>query len=412
VFFEGVKPQSTAFCTAFLNVEYNTLSILFKRGGESVSCLLPIDLKKLARKIAPSMNPPKNETELPAFIGEVKGNDYPKSQALWDEFFDHLCALVQEKAQKYFGETREFIFAVGGHCDALYGIARRLQKTEKVFPYHLFFRRQISPIIDSEIVLVLENFIPALLSTAALDGKTLDRLADLQTDGAKVKREKQSHFSYEKCVTGLLCAASILFYFSQKLNFQCIQEEYRTGKILAQRAEILPIAERIDSLSKRIEKQKKSLENALVYVEQQRAWCTLLNGLQELLSQMGAVYLNSFTWLVQTAKEKKTLPMEKSKKIRQGNGDSIQLTKNQENRNLSVLSSSIHVAGVLFVGNAEIGGEVREDFNDQFNGLFAAMGCLPFCVKVSHIRINLPENGRIAFRCVIELDPQSKIIAP
>jgi hypothetical protein len=213
MFFAGEALKSTAFYTAFLNVECNAISILFRGGGASASCLLPIDLKKLARKIAPSIDHPANEDELHAFIGEVRKNDNPKIQTLWNEFFDHLCALVKEKAKKYFGETGELAFAVGGHCDALYGIGQRLQKTEKVFPYRLFFRRQISPIIDGEIVLVLESFIPALLSTAALDKTTLDRLANLQTDGAKVKGEKRSSFSYEKCVSGLFCAASILFYF-------------------------------------------------------------------------------------------------------------------------------------------------------------------------------------------------------
>jgi hypothetical protein len=206
--------------------------------------------------------------------------------------------------------------------------------------------------------------------------------------------------------------ASIHFYFSQKLSFQGGQDGRRTEQLLAQQAEILHIAERIDPVIKRIEEQKKSLENALLYVEQQRAWCTLLNALQELLSQMGAAYLNSFTWLVQTAKEKKTFAVPKSKKTRKGDRDIIQSPKNQGDQKVSVLSSSIHVEGVLFVGNAGTSGEIMENFSGQFNALFAGMGRLPFCAKVSDIKINLPENDRITFRCVIELDPRSKIIAP
>jgi hypothetical protein len=409
MFFEGAKLRSTAFCTAFLNVDYDALSILFGEGEASHSCLLPIDLKKLARKISPSADHPMDGDELRAFIEKINENDDPKIQPLWDEFFDHLCSSIKEKVKKYFGETREVVFAVGGHCDERYGLTERLQKTEKVFPYHLFFRQQISPIIDSEIVSVLEIFIPPLLATAALDEKCLDRLANLQMDTSNAEGAKQTHFFYEKCIAGLICSASILFYFSQKLSFQCVQEDRRSRQLLAQQAEMSHIAERMDALDKRIGEQKRSLENVLVYVEQNRAWCRLLNALQEILSQMDNVYINSFTWTVQTAKKKKALATQKSKKIRKENENIIQSPKNQE---ISVLSSSIHVAGMVFIGNVGTGEKVRENFNDKFSALFDRIRCLPFCAKVSDIKINLPENDRITFRCVIGLDPQSKIVAP
>jgi hypothetical protein len=264
----------------------------------------------------------------------------------------------------------------------------------------------------------MEPFIPALLSAATLDKKRLGQIVNLQSDTVVAKEDKQPYFFYEKFITGLICCASALFYLAQKINCQAIQRKMDYEKLLAKRTQLVDLTRRIEAVDERIREQKKVLGDVLVYTEQNRIFCELLNALQGILFRAGDVYLTSFIWNVQSAKDKKSsqnaVP-QKNAKDAKGKAAPKKVEnkaeKREEQPKALPLSSSISVAGAMFIGDVEITQDIKQHFNDKFNAMFENIRRLSLCADVTDIKVNAPENCKITFRCVIQLDPKSKIMA-
>jgi hypothetical protein len=65
----------------------------------------------------------------------------------------------------------------------------------------------------------------------------------------------------------------------------------------------------------------------------------------------------------------------------------------------------------MFIGDVEMNQDIKQNFNDKFNAMFEQIRRLPVCVGVTDIRVNGPGNWKIAFRCTLQLDRQSKVVA-
>ncbi|MDR1303230.1 MAG: hypothetical protein LBJ81_01265 [Puniceicoccales bacterium] len=427
MFADEAKRQVAKNFTVFLNVGRNILSFALQSGAEQHVGALPINLRELTRKISQSFGREVSENELHRVFGDGESRKmYPQIQGPLDEFFGGLCAAIVKKTKEFFKENQEITFVVGGLYDAPYGVAAHFKNVGKMQSYGAFFRSQISPAIGPEVVSALEPFIPALLSAASLDKKRLEQIVNLRSDAIAFKTEKRRHFFYEEFVAGLICCASALFYFAQKVNCQAQQEEAECKKLLARRTRLADFAGQIEAIDGRVKEQKKVLSDILVYAEQSRMFCELLNVLQGILFRAGDVYLTSFVWSTGAAKGKKAdaQPGKKdaknvkkkvaAKKVELKTGDKAEAkTQAQEvGSEAAAVASSINLSGAMFIGDVEMTQDIKQNFNDKFNAMFEQIRRLPVCAGVTDIKVNAPENCKITFRCTLQLDPQSKVIAP
>jgi hypothetical protein len=295
-----------------------------------------------------------------------------------------------------------------------------------MFPYHVAFKQQISPSIGTDIIAAMEPFIPGLLATATLDRARLSEVVNLQTDTIVIKTKTEESFFYQKFATSLSCCAAALLYFSQHLNCQYIAEEVSNKRLLFEQGEMVRTAKEIESVNGQIREKKKLLSNVLVYIEQNRKWCELFNGLQNILAEAGDVYLTSFRWNVQPAKNsdpsaknvKKTTSTKTASKAASEKTASEKTTPQKAAKEAKVntveqpkVISTINMMGGMFIGDVAITKDVEREFNAKFNAMFDKIRQLPFCAELSDIKVNVPENGKITFRCTMEVDPKSKIMA-
>ncbi|MDR0590348.1 MAG: hypothetical protein LBG09_00595 [Puniceicoccales bacterium] len=420
MFADEAKRQMAKSFTVFLNVGRNILSFALQSGTEQYVGALPINLRELAGKISQNLGREVGENELHKFLGDGEARKmYPQIQGPLDEFFGGLSLTIAKKAKEFFRENQEITFVIGGPYDASYGVAPHFKNIGKVQSYGAFFRSQISPAIGSEVVSAVDFFIPALLSTASLDKKRLEQIVNLQSGTAAFQEEKRRHFFYGEFVAGLICCASVLFYFAQKVNCQAQRVEAEYKKLLAKRTRLADLAKRIEAVDGRTKEQKKALGDILVYAEQNRIFCELLNALQEILFRAGDVYLTSFVWSTAAAKGKKAdaqstkkAAKDVKKKAAAKKTEREAEAEAQGGTGAAAVASSINLSGAMFIGDVEMTQDIKQNFNDKFNAMFEQIRRLPVCVGVTDIKVNAPENGKITFRCALQLDPQSKIIAP
>jgi hypothetical protein len=435
MFADEAKRQMAKNFTIFLNVGRNILSFVLQSGAEQYVGALPINLRELAKKISQSFGREVSENELHRLLGDGEARKmYPKIQGPLDEFFGGLCSAIVKKAKEFFKENQAMTFVVGGAYEASYGAATHFKNIGKVQFYGAFFRPQISPAIGPEVVSAVELFIPALLATASLDKKRLEQIVNLRSDAITLKTEKRHHFFYGECVAGLICCASALFFFAQKVNCQAKQEEAEHKKLLAKRTRLADLARRIEAIDGRIKEQKKVLSDILVYAEQSRAFCELLSALQGILFRAGDVYLTSFVWSTGAVAGKRTgaQSSKKDAKIvkKKTAAGKVERTTGRAAGNKAgaepaakvqegvaeaaavAVASSIHLSGAMFIGDVEMAQDIKQNFNDKFNAMFEQIRRLPVCVGVTDIKVNSPENCKITFRCTLQLDPQSKVVAP
>jgi hypothetical protein len=412
MFIEEGKRQIVNTNTVFLNIGRSLISFVFRKGTEMASHLLPIKLGTLAKKISQITNQNCSEEDVYQLIknSQKQKLDQPIQYAL-DEFFEELHREIVQRVDQYFGENSSVTWVVGGRHDQLYGIRQRLGKKieRKILPYSVAFRQQISPSIGMDIVAIMEPFVPGLLATATLDKKQLTEVVNLQTDTIVVKTKTEKSFFYQNFVTSLTCVASVLLYFSQCLNCQYIANEAHNKKLLTEQNEMVQIAKEIESVSGHVKEQKKLLGDVLIYIEQNRKWCELFNALQNILAEAGDVYLTSFAWNSQTARAKednssakeakKTVPQKEAKGAKNSAAEQPKIT------------STIAMMGDMFIGDLTITKDVEREFNAKFNAMFDKIRQLPFCVGLGDIKVNVPENNKITFRCTMEVNPKSKIMA-
>jgi hypothetical protein len=420
MFADEAKRQVAKSFTVFLNVGRNILSFALQGGAEQYVGALPINLRELARKISQGVGREVSENELHRALGDGEARKmYPQIQGPLDEFFSGLSLTIAKKAREFFRENQEITFVVGGLYDDIYGVAPHFKSIGKVQSYSVFFRPQISPAIGPEVVSAIDPFIPVLLSTASLDKKRLEQIVNLRSDAIALKEEKRRHFFYEEFVAGLICCASALFYFAQKVNCQAKQGEAEHKNLLAKRTQLTDLAQRIQTIGGRIEEQKKVLGDILVYAEQSRTFCELLNALQGILFRAGDVYLTSFVWSAEAVKGKKAetrLAQKgakdvKKKAVPKKTERKTDVKAQEVASEAAAVTSSISLSGAMFIGDVEMTQDIKQNFNDKFNAMFEQIRRLSVCMGVTDIKVNAPENGKITFRCTLQLDPQSKITA-
>ena len=75
------------------------------------------------------------------------------------------------------------------------------------------------------------------------------------------------------------------------------------------------------------------------------------------------------------------------------------------------VTSTIAMMGSMFIGDVIITKDVEQEFNAKFNAMFDKIRKLSFCTELGDIKVNVPENGKITFRCTMEVNPKSKIMA-
>jgi hypothetical protein len=413
MFIDEAKYLSTQSNHVFLNIDRGILSMVLRKKEEIYSSLLPIKLEELAEKITPIVGKKVNEDEVCRIIQEArnKDNNSPLHQVL-DEFFDEVCLSVEKKVKAYFGEDQTLTFVIGGRQDSAYNISQRLQKTGNVLSYNEFFKQRISSVTDGEALRILDPFLPGILAAATSDKKRFKQVVNLnlKTDTFILKEQKPSFLLYEKFVAGLVCVLALCFYLSRDLNCQYLEEEGRNKGLAVKQEKLTRIAKRIAEINAHIKEQKKILGDVLVYIEQNRSWCEFFNALQEFLSEVGNIYLNSFLWSVQTEKGGGgTTSQSQSTTTPLSDEDG---SKTDESKTVvSSLSSSIYITGEMFIGDVEITQEVKQDFNHKFNRMFEKIRRLPACGELVDIKVNAPENCKITFRFIIHLSPESKIIA-
>jgi hypothetical protein len=72
--------------------------------------------------------------------------------------------------------------------------------------------------------------------------------------------------------------------------------------------------------------------------------------------------------------------------------------------------STIAMEGSMFVGDVAITAAVELEFNDKFNAMFGEIRRLTFCAELGDIKVNVPEDWKITFRCTMRINPKSKIV--
>ncbi|MDR3317219.1 MAG: hypothetical protein LBS71_00210 [Puniceicoccales bacterium] len=410
MFVDEVKRQVVNGNTVFLNVGHNILSIVLQNGAEQHSSALPISMNEWAKKISHHLNREITEADLCASLNDSTSN--PQLLPLLDECFNSICFEINKRAKEFFKENRELIFVIGGSSNIFYYIAQSLAKIGNVQPYHVFFKQQISPVIESTVVAAVEAFIPALLSTATLDKKRLTQVVNLKIDALTTKLKKRSYNLYQPFLTSLICVTSILFYFSQKIDCQYMQSAKENKRLLMDQTRIKDLTKHIEVVNAHVKEQTKILDDIIVYTEQSRAACELLNSFQEILFRAGDVYLTSFIWNVKSEKSKpkvvaKSPPNAKPAETKAG--DIVVEVKKKEP--VPTVSASINLVGAMFIGDVEITEEVKQKFNDKFNVIFESIRQLPVCANLVDIKVNSPENCKIIFRCTMHLVQKSKLLA-
>jgi hypothetical protein len=410
---EEGKRQVVNTDTVFLNVDRNLLSLVFRKGDEIASHLLPVKWDILAQEISQIINQNYSEEDIYRLIKNAQQQKLdPAIQRALDEFFGELHREIVQHIDQYSGENGPATWIVGGRHDQLYGIQQRISGTaeQKIIPYRVAFKQQISPSIGADIIALMEPFLPGILATATLDKKQLAEVVNLQADTIVIKTKTEKSFFYQNFTAGLTCLASALLYFSQHLNCRYIADEVYNKKLLAERGEMIRISKEIESVNGHIREQKKLLGNVLVYIEQNRKWCELFNALQNILAEAGNVHLTSFAWNTQSAQAKNSDSKETKKTAapKEGKGTKVGKEKVVEE---GKVTSTIGMTGRMFIGDVTITKDVEREFNAKFNGMFDKIRQLPFCAELSDIKVNVPENGKITFRCTMKVNPKSKIMA-
>jgi hypothetical protein len=418
MFIEEGKQQIVNTDIVFLYIGRNLIAFVLRKGSENASHLMPIPLGELAKKMSQIMNRNCSEENVYQFIKNSQEQKLDQAiQRVLDEFFEELHLAIVRIIRRYFGEGERVTWVVGGCYDQLYGIRQRLgnKMERKIIPYHVAFKQQISPSIETDTVAMMEPFIPGLLAAATLDKKQLMEIVSLQTDTVVTKLKKEKLFFYQNFVAGLVCVASMLLYFSQYLNCQHIISETKNKELLTKQSKMVRITQQIADTYDHIKEQKKMLGDVLVYIKQSRKWCELFNALQNILAEAENVYLTSFVWNTQTSKVKE------EKKTKEGNlsAKKIQKTPSEKEADeiyeatskLPKIISSIAMMGSMFIGDVAITEDVEQKFNAKFNEMFDKIRKLSFCAELDDIKINVPENGKITFRCTMEVNLKSKIMA-
>ncbi|MDR1366441.1 MAG: hypothetical protein LBJ13_00845 [Puniceicoccales bacterium] len=420
MFIEEGRRQIVNADVVFLYIGRNLISFVLRKGSESVSHLMPIQLGALAKKMSQIMNRNCSEENVYQFIKNSQEQKLDQAiQYVLDEFFEELRLAIIQVVERYFGEGERITWVVGGCYDQLYGIRQRLENKmeRKIIPYHVAFKQQISPSIETDTAAIIEPFVPGLLATATLDKKQLTKIVNLQTDALVTKLKKEKPFFYQNFVAGSVCVASVLLYFSQHLNCQYIASETQNKKLLTEQSEMVRITKQIEDINSHIREQKKMLGDVLVYIEQSRKWCELFNALQKILAEAENVYLTSFIWNMQMNKAKEG----EVRKAKEGNSSAKKTQKTPPKKEvdetdettpkLPKVTSSIAMMGSMFIGNVTITKDVEQEFNAKFNEMFDKIRKLLLCAELGDIKVNVPENGKITFRCTMEVNAKSKIMA-
>ncbi|MDR2812601.1 MAG: hypothetical protein LBB05_02315 [Puniceicoccales bacterium] len=410
MFIEESKRQVVNTDTVFLDVGRNLIALVLCKKTEVTVRLLPIKWDMLVKEISQIVNQNCSEEGIYQLIQNAQKQKLnPPIQYALDEFFEALYREISQHVDQYFGTNGSLAWVVGGCHNQLYGIRQRIEKKmkQKIIPYSIAFKQQISPSIGADIMAIMEPFLPGLLTTATLEKKQLDEVINLQTDTVIAKAKTEESFFYQKFVTGLACIASVLLYFSQYLRCRHITSEVRNRELLAEQDEMVRIAKQIEDINGHIRERKKLLGNVLVYIEQNRKWCELFNALQNILTEVGDVYLTSFVWNTQTAKAGDSSPQKTQK---------TPLTKEiNEIKEKAIapsnITATIAMTGNMFISDVEITKDVEREFNVKFNAIFDKIRQLPFCAGLSDIKVNVPENATITFRCTMKVNPKSKIMA-
>ncbi|MDR2372283.1 MAG: hypothetical protein LBD60_04000 [Puniceicoccales bacterium] len=413
MFIEEGKRQTVSTDTIFLNVGRNLLSFVFRKGEEIASHLLPIKWDALAKKMSQIINQSCSEEDIYRLIKNAQKQKFnPAIQYALDEFWGELHREIIQQVNQYFGENGRVSWIIGGRHDQLYGIQQRLSGIveQKIIPYRVAFKQQISPSIGMDIIAVMEPFLPGLLATATLDKKQLAEVVNLQTDTIVIRAKPEGSFFYQNFTTGLTCLASALLYFSQYLNCQYITDEVYNKKLLAEQGEMVRISREIESVNEHIREQKKLLGNVLVYIEQNRKWCELFNALQNIFVEAENAHLTSFAWNTQPAKDSDSKTKETKKTTATKGEKEAKVAKKNVVENPKV-TSTIGMTGRMFIGDVAITKDVEREFNTKFNAMFDKIRQLPFCAELGDIKVNVPENGQITFRCTMKVNPKSKIMA-
>jgi hypothetical protein len=413
MFIEECRQQNVATDTVFLDIGRNLVSFVFRKGAESVSRLLPIELGALSKKISGIINQNCSEEDVCQLIKSAQKQKLDQAiQGALDEFSETLHREIIRRVDQYFGGP--VIWVVGGCHDHPYGIGRRLGEKikQKIIPYHVAFKQQISPSIGADIVAAMESFVPSLLATATFAKQQSPEIINLQTDAIVVKAKAEKSFFYQNFVAGLACIVSVLLYFSQRLNCQLLSGKVYGEKLLAKQSEMAHIAEEIEGISGRIREQKKLLGNVLVYIEQNRKWCELLNELQNILAEAGNVYLTTFAWNTKAAaaKDGNVSAKEAQKTAPRKPAKATQKETKENGTESSKVFSTITMEGSMFIGNVTITEDVEREFNDKFNAMFSKIRQLSFCAELGDIKVNIPENYKITFRCAMTVNLKSKIM--
>jgi hypothetical protein len=190
----------------------------------------------------------------------------------------------------------------------------------------------------------------------------------------------------------------VLFYFAQKVNCDAKQGEVEHKNWLAKRTKLTDLPHRIETIGGRIEEQKV-LGNILVYAEQSRTFCELLNALQGIVFRAGEVYLTSFVWSAVDVKGKRAeaRPTQKGgkdvkkKATPKKTGRKTDVKAQEVASEAAAVASSICLSWAMFIGDSEMTQDIKHNFNDKANAMFQQIRRLPVCVGETYIKVNAPE---------------------
>jgi ABC-type phosphate transport system substrate-binding protein len=101
----------------------------------------------------------------------------------------------------------------------------------------------------------------------------------------------------------------------------------------------------------------------------------------------------------------------KNKQVQQKNSSKNTKNATNANNNTSHVQCEIAIDGFVFIEDTEQALKLDGKYSAIFNEIFAKIKNLETCKDVRNIKVNPPENHKLFFRCIIDIEPSSPIIA-
>lgn len=321
-----------------------------------------------------------------------------KIVAILHEFVQNIYKQIAQFEAKYFPENNAEKIIVGGELAGLKFFKNFFENNSRVEYFLQFFRKQIAPKIDERIISQLEPFLPSLL---VLFGNKKEKFTYIKFDQDAEYNLKSTGnvFSFRNLLAISCFTFSIIFYLHQTFNRQKILSEFAHKDAENQKQYLEQLSSEIKSLYSKIEESKKEISTATKGTIQRESLSVFFNDLQRIFAESKNTYLSSLKFHPQS------LSASKCQQVQQKNSSKhvASVTDN--------IQCEIAIEGYVFVEDTEKAVQLDGEYPAIFNDIFMKIKNLDICKDIRNIKVNPPENYKLFFRCIIDVEPNSPVVA-